>query len=263
MPLTRLNRRLGDLFRRFGLEVRRTGRGFHADAFEDQKILLEGQGRPVRTILDLGANVGQTARHYRSLFPEADIHSFEPFEPSFRELARALGDDPRFHPERLAVADVEGSRRFFANRESVTNSLLPTDPRATEAVVSTMIETVATLEVPTTTLDAYRESRGLDTISILKMDIQGGELLALQGASRLLEERAIDLIYAEVLFAPQYEGQADFCQVRRCLADFGYDLYMLYDLSAGRNSLLAWADAIFLGPELKAGLSRTGSGPST
>lgn len=256
---TRLNRHLGNFFRRFGFEIRRAGRGFHADAFEDQKILLEGPGRSVRTILDLGANTGQTARHYRSLFPEAEIHSFEPFEPTFRELARALGDDPKFHPVRLAVADVEGSRRFFANRESVTNSLLPIDPRATEAVVPTMIETVETLEVPATTLDAFCEARALESIQILKMDIQGGELLALRGAVRLLERRTIDLVYAEVLFAPHYEGQADFCEVRRFLADFGYDLYMLYNLSAGRNSLLAWADAIFLSPELRARLSRTGS----
>lgn len=255
MALTRLNRYVGDCLRRLGFEVRRTGQGFHADAFEDQKALLAGR-REVRTILDVGANTGQTARHYRSLFPEATIHSFEPFEPSFRALSESLRDDPQIRPERLAVADAEGTRTFFSNRESVTNSLLPAADGVAETLSTSMIETVATVEVPTTTLDAFCASRGLESVQILKMDIQGGELMALRGASRLLESRAIDLIYAEVLFADLYEGQADFCEVRKHLADRGYDLYMIYNLSAGRNSLLAWADAIFLSPAIRQELAR-------
>ena len=47
------------------------------------------------------------------------------------------------------------------------------------------------------------------------MDIQGGELMALHGASQLLKTRSIDLIYCEVVFVEQYVNQADFHQICR------------------------------------------------
>ena len=61
---------IGNLFRSLGYEVRRKGQGFHADAYADQRSLLSGD--QVRVILDVGANVGQTAQHYRAVFPERD-----------------------------------------------------------------------------------------------------------------------------------------------------------------------------------------------
>ncbi len=64
---TDLNRRIGNLFRSLGYEIRRKGVGFHADPYADQRSLLPGD--EVRVILDVGANVGQTALHYRALFP--------------------------------------------------------------------------------------------------------------------------------------------------------------------------------------------------
>jgi FkbM family methyltransferase len=57
-----------------------------------------------RVIFDLGANVGQTAKQYRSHFPRAHIYSFEPFHDSFAALQQALWGDPNFHPQMIALA---------------------------------------------------------------------------------------------------------------------------------------------------------------
>ena len=114
------------------------------------------------------------------------------------------------------------------------------------------------MDVPTTTLDDFCSRHAIDRVNVLKMDIQGGELMALQGASGMLESKAVDLIYTEVLFVELYEGQADFHDLCRFLCDCDYTLYGLYDLNSGRDSILAWGDAIFIAPRVRQSLDRTG-----
>ena len=60
--------------RKFGVEVKRSAFGLVLD--EDLKSL--DKTRPFRTILDIGANEGQSAAHFHELFPEARIFSVEP-----------------------------------------------------------------------------------------------------------------------------------------------------------------------------------------
>lgn len=43
-----------------------------------------------------------------------------------------------------------------------------------------------TIEVPTTTLDAYAESQGIDELHLIKMDIEGAEVAALRGGADTL-----------------------------------------------------------------------------
>src|SRR5271165_1113255 len=65
-------------FYRMGYDIRRRTSGFHADPFDDEKVLM--RGRKVEVIFDLGANVGMTSLKYSRLFPGAAIYAFEPFE---------------------------------------------------------------------------------------------------------------------------------------------------------------------------------------
>ena len=78
------------------------------------------------------------------------------------------------------------------------------------------------------------------------MDIQGAELLALRGASDLLDRRKIRLIYTEVLFCEQYECQAWFCDLWAHLRSKGYELYGLYDIVRGGGGYVSFGNAIFL-----------------
>ncbi len=191
------------------------------------------------------------------------IHSFEPFESTFRTLAENCRGDDRIEPHRLAVADASGSRTFYSNAESVTNSLLPNSEAASRALHETLIEPAGSVEVSATTLDDFCAGRSIDRVNILKMDIQGGELMALKGASRMLEAKAIDLIYSEVLFAELYAGQADFHDICRFLGGRDFTLYGLYNLHPGRDSVLAWGDAIFIAPRIRQALDRRGSNGHT
>ena len=85
----------------------------------------------------------------------------------------------------------------------------------------------------------------IDRIDILKMDIQGGEYEALKGLHKMLSQRKIDLIYSEVYFVEQYEGQPLFHDISLLLFQYGYQLQDIYNPIYG-NGCIAWADVIFV-----------------
>jgi len=232
------------------------------DAFADQQRLLAGS--PVRTILDVGAHVGLTTASYLDLFPHATIYALEPSPASLEEFREKFAGISRVKPLALGVAEESGARTLCLNRNSATNSLLPTEAAASAWVSPPAdIETLERLEVPVTTLDDFCRQQGLERVDILKFDIQGGELRALQGARDLLGRRAVRLIYTEILFVPLYEGQAWFHEIAAFLAGYGYTLFDMYNFVWSDAGQVKWGDAIFLPPATRAALgSAPGSWPS-
>jgi len=47
----------------------------------------------IRTVLDIGANSGQSARLYRYLFPRAAIFAFEPLPECYKRLMQSMKSD--------------------------------------------------------------------------------------------------------------------------------------------------------------------------
>jgi FkbM family methyltransferase len=243
VPLRRVRKTVAAVFDGLGYQLRRkTPPSWGEDSFRDQAELL--QGSPVETIFDVGANVGDSVARYRGLFPGATIHAFEPFPEVHRELSARFSKDPAIHAHRAAVTRAAGSATFHVNDVHVTNSLLPVNPAAAEWAGVADTARHHTIEVETFTLDGFCGARNITRIDLLKMDIQGGEAAALDGAARLLADRAVRLIYVEVLFAPLYEGQAYFCDISAILTKYGYRIFGLYDLKHGPRGL-GWGDAIF------------------
>jgi FkbM family methyltransferase len=235
---------LNHLLRPLGYELAKLAR--KPDALLQQKRILGSS--PVRTILDVGANVGQTAARYRKTFPAATIHCFEPFPDSYEALCRTHAGDDLVRPYRLAVAESAGARTFFVSRGSEMNSLLPVAADGDLHMGGPQAEVIGEIRVETITLDDFCAREGIDHVDVLKMDVQGGELMALRGATGLLEREAVDIVYAEVLFAELYDEGASFDQLWRYLEQFGYTLYGLYDLTPGHNDFLGFGDAIFTAP---------------
>ena len=241
MPF-RYKQAIQQALRRLGYELHKTS----ADVFAVQRELI-GTHEPV--ILDVGAHVGTVARRYRQRFPQASIHCFEPFPPSFGKLRESLDGDPRSVCHNLALSEKEGTAALQANRSSATNSLLPTDERGTAFWGEGLLETTSQIEVPTTTLDAFSQEAGFSHIDILKLDVQGAEFAVLQGARDVLTRQSISLIYTELILCPTYKRQHPLHEYLAFLDGFGYGLLDFYN-PVRRHHQLIQADAIFLSASL-------------
>ncbi len=244
-----LKRPIKSIFNLFGLELRRIKNIEKRDAFDDQKKLLGEKETPL-IIFDVGAYIGQVTTKYRALFPKAMIYSFEPFPDSFRELQKKSQSLGQVKPFQLAIADKTGTKTFYVNADRLCNSLLqrPSNPRKYYDANS---ECVAEIEVDVATIDHFCQKESIAEIDILKLDVEGTELLALKGASEKLTVESICLIYTEVMFVPHYEGGIMFYELYKCLSDYGYTLFDLYDLKHAKNGQLRWGNAIFVSEALR------------
>jgi FkbM family methyltransferase len=259
MSLHLIRKAIAAAFLRFGYQIsRKRTPGVGAEPFFDQAHLLGGT--PVAVILDVGANTGDIVQRYRALFPAATIHAFEPFPAVHRQLAERFAADAQVRTHQCAVTDSPGPRRFFSNEVALTNSLLRLNPVTADWHVGPGQRFDRTVEVSAVTLDQFCAAEGLALIDVLKMDIQGGEAMALEGAAGLLARKAVRVIYLEVLFAPLYDGQGSFFDVAAILHRHGYELFGLYNLVQGEQGL-AWADAIFRPshPDVGTGSVATGA----
>jgi len=218
------------------------------DAFFDQHKLLSKI--KVENIFDIGANVGDTVDRYTRLFPEATVYAFEPFPGTFDKLQARFSGNKLVKPVQSAVSNVDGRKNFNILKHAASHSLLlPAEgagkwmyPQADENAV----EVTGEIEVPVTKIDSFCKKEAIGEIHILKLDIQGGELMALEGAKGKLRQGVIPLIYTELLFVPIYAGQAYYYNVCSILAEYGYRLFNLYGCAYTADRQIKWCDAIFI-----------------
>src|SRR5215469_1920384 len=133
---------------------------------DDQQVAVPD----AKVIFDVGANVGQSARTYRKLFPTSQIWSFEPLPSTYESLCASLSDTG-FHPVPVALSDRIGMTTLNIGSQSITNSILKRESHTGQSV-----------QVPTDTIDHFCCEHGIDAIDILKVDVEGAEGYVFKGA---------------------------------------------------------------------------------
>ncbi|MDX1763368.1 MAG: FkbM family methyltransferase [bacterium] len=198
----------------------------------------------VTGILDIGASNGRICQRLIRLFPQATVYAFEP-NPMYREtLQGQAAQEPRLKPQFLAVSDREGRAELNITESPGSTSLFKPGENLTGIYPEeSHIQSVE--EVETVTLDGWAGRQGNPAIQLLKFDIQGGELNALEGADSLLHSSAL-LVYTEILFNPLYEGGAIYSEIDLCLREKGFVLYDIFKPRYHKNGKVLWGNAIFV-----------------
>jgi FkbM family methyltransferase len=131
------------------------------------------------------------------------IESFEPGEQAYRRLARATESDPLWEAHQLALCAESGTAELHLTANNgESSSLLPISDAHIEAAphaAPSGSEIVKTRRLDDILTNARRPT-------LLKIDVQGGELLVLEGAPHLLEGD-VALIETEVSLRQFYVGQ--------------------------------------------------------
>ena len=187
---------------------------FHA--IEPCLRMMKARGFSPRIIVDGGAHVGSFSIAAQSIFPDAIFHLVEP-QPACREPLRALCAERGFCFHEYALAERPGRVGLTAAAE----------PSTGVHVASAGENAVA---VAAKTLDGLFGSVTREDRALLKLDLQGYELHALQGGTAFL--RSAEAILTEVSFYAQaYEPPI--AALVSFLNGNGFELYDIATL-AGR-----------------------------
>jgi FkbM family methyltransferase len=184
---------------------------------------------PTIRIVDVGAmSLGEDKDPYARLVRavSCEVIGFEPVARECELLNRAARPGCRYLPH--AVGD--GTAQVFHECNApMTSSLLEPDADLLGmfhqlAEVTRVIDRRA---VQTVRLDDIAETRGAD---YLKMDVQGGELMVLEGARERLRELLV--VHTEIEFLPIYKGQPLFADIDAHMRARGFVLHRLTSLNS-------------------------------
>lgn len=221
---------------KLGLELRRASSVPFGVRWEnDMQFYIKG--RKLATILDVGANTGQTALKVARCFPDSRIYSFEPVPSTFNELVRNTKADKRIEPVCCALGAKRGSALITKDPLSETNTLVVdvgSDPNAKSL-----------LEIKVDTVDQFCAERGIQRVNLLKIDTEGYEINVLKGANQLLAEKRVDFILAECdFFRRAGEPHGDFIEIFNHVSGFGFSVVSFY--TGGVDDLgWIWGNVLF------------------
>jgi len=200
----------------------------------------------IRTVLDVGANVGQFASLARAAFPTARIVSFEPLPDCHARLQRRFRNDGRFQAMQIALGSKAETREFQRSSYSPSSSLLQMTDQHRDAFRATAATTPVSVEVRR--LDDALDGLSVEDPLLLKLDVQGFELEVLRGAARTLERCSLVLLEAS-LQKSLYVGEALFADLFGYLGERGFALAgIVGGLRDPRDGRPLQVDALFERP---------------
>lgn len=196
-----------------------------------------------RTILDVGANVGQFGSAIRKLGYAGAIVSFEPLSAAHNRLTKVASGDPAWYvAPRMALGEANGVSIINVSHNLASSSLLQVEQRSVTA--APLSGYCSTEEVPVNRLDEVIDP-GWSGPYAMKLDTQGFELHVLRGAPNTLGRTKVVMV--EMSLAPLYAGGASFLDVYRFFEDNGFRCITLTHGFADheRNELLQM-DGVFV-----------------
>ena len=152
--------------------------------------------KPGNTCLDIGANIGWYTTLFQKLVGnEGEVHAFEPVQPIFERLKRnvRLNEPPKnVRLNNLALGDIETTvdLHVFSELPDGHASISTFDHKDYEVFPSRM-----------TTLDSYLSENNIANVDLVKIDIEGAELMMLKGASKLFSQNQPPILEIEMALA--------------------------------------------------------------
>jgi len=175
------------------------------DAAFQQSLRLVPRGG---VAFDIGAHVGMW-----SLLASrrARVHAFEPLQAD-RLRAHVLLNHADVVVNECAAGAENGTASFFAVYGNSGASALA---RRAESDIETRVNVI--------TLDSYIAEKKIDRVDLLKIDVEGAELLVLKGAHELLQFEPAIFFEADDQLARTFGGSTR--DVKQLLVEHGYGIY--------------------------------------
>jgi FkbM family methyltransferase len=204
-------------------------------------------------IFDIGAHHGESIDYLTSIFPVAEIFSFEPDPESFNILSKKNLNNAKIY--NLALTDKTGVSNFYRNKITHTNSLYRVNLKSKDSIKFSQKseddkgeyeqDFNTSIEVLTMTLDQFTKEHSIDNIDLIKIDVQGAEESVLSGGKDSINNASAIII--EVSFYDYYEKSTSFIDIERYLIPLGFKIFGILDISRNpMNGRTDWVEVLYI-----------------
>jgi FkbM family methyltransferase len=121
----------------------------------------------VKTVLDIGANVGATALYFARLFPNARIYAFEPAPDNFAVLSRNIANSDRIRGFNFGLGAEDAELELFHSDNPVNFGGYSLHPAGSD--------TSKKIRIRIRNAAAVLSELSLEKIDIVKVDTEGAE----------------------------------------------------------------------------------------
>ncbi len=205
----------------------------HNVTFDLKRLLTNAE-----TIVDIGANVGQTASHLSSIFPQAVVHACEPSPHTFLLLKRNTAKLPMVRTHQIAMGDRNADVVLHIYDGSVNHSIKQLDHPKSQGSEMVQVQTLA----------SFVNQQHLDVIDYVKIDTEGYDLKVARGGAALLGEGRIKVVLAELGFSIENERHVPFHEFHSFMECHSMRLFGIYNQSRefGGLPVLRRADCLYI-----------------
>jgi FkbM family methyltransferase len=141
-----------------------------------------------QVLLDVGANKGDWTAQALGLTQaskEVHVHAFEPSLVTRSMLSARFVESPAVTIQPYALCETVGEATFYSNEDGAGTNSLSSTSGLKEEIVKLI------------TVDDFIQQSGIDSVSMVKIDTEGFDLLVLKGADKVLSEGLIELVQFE------------------------------------------------------------------
>lgn len=203
---------------------------------------------PKKGIIHVGAHQGQEVERYLAL-GFTNILLIEANPVWYEYLQSKFGHLPQIKIFNYAICDFDGSitLHIHTSRSGSTEPASIFAMKRFQEIVNTL-HTPESIETKASTLDTLLEKYqvSMADYNFLNLDIQGAELLALQGSLKTFAY--IDVIISEVNVIELYENGATENKITEFLDQQGYEKKkaVYHSLYKGVETFPAWGESLFI-----------------
>jgi FkbM family methyltransferase len=172
----------------------------------------------IRTVLDVGGNVGRFSKTMQYLLPDARLIAFEPIPDCFEQMQKLMADCERFSAYNLGLGEVPGTVNLTVSPHNPSSSFLRMGALHKEAFPFTAGGKELTVKVER--LDDLIARLDVEFPLMIKVDVQGFEDKVLRGGMETFSKAKI--LFLELSYQELYDGQPLFDDMYRLLSELGF-----------------------------------------
>lgn len=195
----------------------------------------------LKTIVDIGANKGQFSLACERWAPKAKIFAFEPLSFPAITFKSIFKDNPNIKLYEVAIGPEEKECLMHISAREDSSSLLPIGEGQVKKFLGT--QEIAQTKICMSPLISQIGELNIQSPAMLKLDVQGFEMQALEGCMNLLKK--FDLIYCECSFIELYIGQKLASDVIKRLQEENFILDGVFNIGYDSGGIAIQADFLF------------------